>query len=359
MFCPLCGKESLGICMECYLKKKPASYDPVNVVFCPVCANVNYRNENLSIIEFESKFTEIIKKHLEFPENLEVTYVNTGDFRAGSLIEQFNEYRTKSFSVDIKVGGVYKPSEAGWFERDSERSLNQIFEIPITIKVNLVPVQCLMCSRKSGGYYEAVIQVRDISCDILSLVDRILDKIFALTGKDYITRIDNTDSGIDIYLISAKQASAYEKEFREHGFSIKRSSKLVGMKDGKDLYRHFLSVRAPKFREDDIIEYNGNFIRILKIGRTVEYIPLEGKRKKNIKILDIESIEPAAKGTDAVHYIYGGIEDDTGKIKLEDKDKRYSFDINKFSHNSKNLIENLKIGDKIKIYKINGVFYAV
>ncbi|WP_394325584.1 NMD3-related protein [Methanosarcina barkeri] len=53
----------------------------------------------------------------------------------------------------------------------------------------------------------------------------------------------------------------------ELGGNFSESPTLVGMKDGKNLYRITFAVRLPEFRPGDVIKFRGKIIQIKSSGK--------------------------------------------------------------------------------------------
>ncbi len=106
------------------------------------------------------------------------------------------------------------------------------------VKIESTFTTCPRCGRIAAGYYEGVIQFRGKPERIEKSIERLssyLDR-----NDSFITRIENTDTGKDVYVGSKTLAEGFLK--RMH-MDYKISYTLHGMKDGKKLYRNTYSVR--------------------------------------------------------------------------------------------------------------------
>ncbi|MFH0834803.1 MAG: NMD3-related protein [Candidatus Micrarchaeota archaeon] len=99
--------------------------------------------------------------------------------------------------------------------------------------------QCQECSLRSGGYHEAVIQVRgDDKERIRQAAERLIHKISATT---FIAKVEEKKEGIDIQV--GRKRAALEAVDWMH-LPRTQSNKLIGMHEGKRLMRTSICVRV-------------------------------------------------------------------------------------------------------------------
>ncbi len=102
--------------------------------------------------------------------------------------------------------------------------------------------QCPDCSRKFGGYYEAILQLRgEFPEDILDFIDKVVSKHSDRTGAYF--RIEKIKEGINLYIGSKSIANKLAKILKDMKFEIKKSYKLVTKRDGKEIYRTVIVAR--------------------------------------------------------------------------------------------------------------------
>ncbi len=157
--------------------------------------------------------------------------------------------------------------------------IDRLFHKELETEVRIIREACDMCSRISGGYFEAIVQIRATDrnpednekkrCE--EIADDVLKRM-RLKG-DRMAFISNTSEvkeGIDLYIGSANAARHICKEVNSQlGGRFSESETLQGRKDGKDMYRVTFSLRLPKFMKSDIIEYKDKIIEIRKFGKKV------------------------------------------------------------------------------------------
>ncbi len=96
---------------------------------------------------------------------------------------------------------------------------------------------CEDCSKKAGGYYEAIIQLRGER----EQVEKYLEKIKKTISKDsFVSKIEEIHGGYDIYVGSKDVAF---NVLTKYELKAKRSRTLAGVKEGKKIYRHTFAVR--------------------------------------------------------------------------------------------------------------------
>ncbi len=95
-------------------------------------------------------------------------------------------------------------------------------------------IMCLVCSRKSGSYHEAKIQLRDG-----------LEFLVSFIPEDEIVRVDELKEGIDVLVLSKAAAKSFISLVKNK-YSVKFSRKLVGERGGKRIYRDVYAVRKWK-----------------------------------------------------------------------------------------------------------------
>ena len=95
---------------------------------------------------------------------------------------------------------------------------------------------CEMHVRFSGGYYEAMIQVRGPDKEV------ILRKVGKLVPEKSITNIESIKEGYNVKIMRKSNAAAAAKALMAR-FSVKRSYKVGGSKKGKMVYRDYYAVR--------------------------------------------------------------------------------------------------------------------
>lgn len=104
------------------------------------------------------------------------------------------------------------------------------------IRVLVNKTQCIDCSRKQGGYHEAIIQIRGNS------TDRITQKIIEEIEKtSFITSVTEQKHGIDMQVGSKKAAL---QAVTSTGKAFTTTNKLVGAKDGKRLLKMTILLRV-------------------------------------------------------------------------------------------------------------------
>ncbi len=144
----------------------------------------------------------------------------------------------------IKEGKLWKKKEIKKAIKDklNAREINFENNMAVTQKgkikfeVKTKKEICVACSRFAGGYYESVLQLRGFSQEEI-------EKIFSFIQEEF--RFEKTKHGIDVYLMHKPLAEKIARKIKRifKNIEIKKSYKLVTVKDGKRVYRNYVSVR--------------------------------------------------------------------------------------------------------------------
>jgi nonsense-mediated mRNA decay protein 3 len=198
IICPKCGRSNEAVkfieafCIDCYPYKFKLPED-LELQVCKRCERMLFKGEWMP---YNSKKIE------EY-----VVSKCKGDF--------------SSAKYDIDNGVVIFTIKKG----DAQIDIERFVELKKMVTI------CPRCSRISGGYYEAIIQLRGNDAKIAKY-NRILTEM--LKKSTFISKSEEKDEGTDIYVGSSK---AVVGVITELGLRTKITRKLAGLKDGKRFHR--------------------------------------------------------------------------------------------------------------------------
>jgi nonsense-mediated mRNA decay protein 3 len=104
---------------------------------------------------------------------------------------------------------------------------------------------CPMCTRVSGGYYEAIVQLRGENIgEVMEAIDGLITKF---DDRKAFYRSKERREGLDLYMGSKNVAKKVANMLRgRYNAELKTSFKIAGFKEGRELRRTTISVRLPK-----------------------------------------------------------------------------------------------------------------
>ena len=256
MLCVECGREREifreGVCLECYLKHHIFSHGPafIDIPICVHCGSLKYKN-----IWMKDSFETVLKRWVKHLFSIERDLKNID-------IELSCRDDLEEIPCEITIIGFIDDVEI----REKHH-----------ITVRLKGTVCDICSKRFGGYHEAIIQLR-ASQRIISDQERKNLKLFIENmvsdmqekgnRKLFITDIGEERGGIDFYLSDKQAAHAIIKRVQERfGGELKTSSKNIGMKDGKKVYRMTYLLRLHHFQKGDFLSYQNKYFYISTVSK--------------------------------------------------------------------------------------------
>jgi len=241
-FCVVCGATDRplveGVCAPCAADRTTLLSAPkrAEVTICPHCGarqvGAHWERSGASPVLTSEDLTPF----LEMPEEVGVRRVRWEETEATDTVREFVG------RARVRFRGV---------ERD--------VEVPLSVRI--VHRTCPECSRKSGRYYTAILQLRGPVDGPSEKADRRrarLDEEWTRLVREMrpdwrkaVSFREELPEGWDCYFTDTLAARAVAKLAKQRfGASVKVSSSLVGRKNGQDLYRVTFCLRFPH-RSDD------------------------------------------------------------------------------------------------------------
>ena len=278
--CVVCGAEGEivhGMCIKCFDERVPCVFFPqqVDITVCAHCGAIMVGKRWVWDVDIGAVVSELIRKKMRVEKGVKVLA-----FRS-KLNEESIARMSADVAVDVKINGF-------------------ILHRHGHVVVNVHRTTCKVCSRKFGNYYEAIIQIRGEgrvpdSDEIQNISNTIRREVVKASERDrgvFITKEEDVRGGKDFYLSSSllakKIAEGLAKKFSAR---LKVSPKLVGRRDGREVYRVTYSVRLPRIRAGDIIENNGEYFVVEAVAR--RRVKLKGLRNPQTIIKDISTLARA------------------------------------------------------------------
>ncbi len=207
-FCPACGKETEifinGFCIECFKKRFKKTQFPkfIKIYQCKFCKK--FAVGNLLFDSLEEAVNKAIK-----------------DFKDLKLIliaENFVKLAKEVENLIIE-------------EKDVEIKIKQII--------------CKYCNMMQTGYKQAIIQLRSKNNEeFLKIIEEVIEKERKFDNLSFISKIEESKNGIDLYIGSKKAAYKAINEIKKYyKINIKVSKKLVGIKSGKRIFLDTIAIR--------------------------------------------------------------------------------------------------------------------
>ena len=149
----------------------------------------------------------------------------------------FSEAKIKNLILD-KCKGDFESAE---YDMDRQVVVFRLKHTDATIEkpvaLDIRKTICLQCSRISGGYFEAIIQLRGNRQKVEKSAEMLIKRA---ETKTFIAKTDDKEEGIDIYLGSSKVVVGLMAEL---GVRALITKKLIGREQGKRLYRTTFLIR--------------------------------------------------------------------------------------------------------------------
>jgi len=339
MFCVECGKETTifkdGVCIDCYLKTHNFTKGP-KIIDIPICTHCNsYKIKNIWTNElFSDVIKRIIKNTFKISKQLKKIDINT------DCKEEKERITCKVF-----ISGFLEKTE-----------ITEEHEIIVRLKKTV----CDVCSKRFGGYHEAIIQIRadkrDLSKqeinDIVTNVEVQVENLVAKGNRSlFITDIGIEHGGLDFFLSDKGAALTITNKIQDkYGGEIKQSSKNMGMKDSRQIYRMTYLLRLSPYKKDDTLKIKNKFYKIRSISKNKikmidlsnwEEILTDTKSIKKSNIIQEDSIDEMIIVSQTKNEIQI-MNPDTYKIKIVKKPKKINFPAKK--------IKTITIEEQIYLY---------
>ncbi|NYT03537.1 MAG: hypothetical protein GKC00_02395 [Candidatus Methanofastidiosa archaeon] len=285
--CFVCGKEDIlkdGRCKECYLRESFQFSIParIKVPYCKSC-NSYYTNRWNTLEDKTSFVNEIIKNNVS--SNREIDFVPEFSKKNNKKIQSKIEFAEEGNIT--KVNTIIRP-----FHDDPSFDMNASTEILLSGE------QCQRCSRFYGGYYEAILQIRneekkielEKANDIMEIIDELSDRLISKDRMAFIARVEELKEGIDVYMGSLSAARKIANDLiKRFSGSMGESHKLMGLDrdSGKKIYRTTVTVRLKNMEQR--CAYYRNHLYLLDIaGDNFKLTSLEDGSVLSIKAKEFE-----------------------------------------------------------------------
>ncbi len=298
--CPRCGRECYklfdSVCKDCFFETFKLIELPhvLHVRICSVCGAHFHRGrwEDVGNIE------DVVLKAVE-----DALFIHNEAEDVEVYLEP-KEITPYMYMVRAEVDAVVR-EEPVHAEAETE--------------VRIQRAACDMCSRESGGYFEAIIQIRaagrfpteeekkrsmTIAREAMESMRKKGDRLA------FISEEVEQKGGIDLYMGSMNASRQVCRLINlELGGNFSESPTLVGMKDGKNLYRITFAVRLPEFGPGDVIRFRGKIIQIKSSGKKVNGTSLEDGSRFLSTPEELKGAEKIGNIGDAVLTVLVSIED--------------------------------------------------
>lgn len=224
-FCPKCGSEKgpfiFGFCKKCYLEDHKVLEVPQKLLLkkCKSCGAILVNRKWVQ--ENSESLKEFIAKHIKVLE-----------IKNASLSIDV-EHHEKHADVLLVVSGTIDGKKV-----EAEYNCRICYEFK----------QCDSCTKRSGSYHEAVMQIRfsekngNKANNVLAFIENLnLEK----NGSGGILKTTKVKNGFDMQIISKRTAKLIARALaKKFDASIKVSTTLAGItKDGKEKLRYTYLVK--------------------------------------------------------------------------------------------------------------------
>lgn len=298
--CPRCGRECDklfdSVCKDCFFETFKLIELPhvLHVRICSACGAYFHRSrwENVGNTE------DVV---LRAVENALFIHSEAGDVEVYFEPREITPY---IYHVRAEVDAVVR-EEPVHAEAETE--------------VRIQRTACDMCSRESGGYFEAIIQIRaagrfpteDENKRCMAIAREAMESMRKKGDRlAFISEVLEQKEGVDLYMGSMNASRQVCRLITsELGGSFSESPTLVGMKDGKNVYRVTFSVRLPEFRPGEVMRFRGKIIHIKSSGKKVNGISLEDGLRFISTPEELKGAEKIGNMGDAVLTVLVSIED--------------------------------------------------
>lgn len=215
IYCPTCNNSSDRVmfigefCEECTIKKlRKLIPEVVEVYFCRICGRVRAGQEY-----YEASNKAIAAAIDDYLHDYGLKNVRTG-------VESIND------STGMAVLRLHFNIEGAKVTFEKEVRLKRLHRT------------CDRCLKERSGYFEATVQLRGDPDKIEKTLER-MSKFLARYNA-FVTKVDRTENGIDIYTSDKKATSQF---FASRKLKPKVSYVLSGLKRNRRVYKHVYLLR--------------------------------------------------------------------------------------------------------------------
>jgi nonsense-mediated mRNA decay protein 3 len=278
IFCPKCGKpsETPGLCTQCRIESTPwyTCDNRVTSIHCPSCGATKVGNT----------WTDSDRQRSDLAPEI-----------AKSAVHLRPEVRKPAIEVSVDDMTVNR-SRANLVIRGS--LYNKPVEGTCSVEIIWHKEQCDRCNRISGSYYEGIVQVRadgripsvyEIQT-ASSIAEQVEDSLQSGGERlSFISDMQSTRDGLDI-IVGSQHIGALisQKIIAELGGRYTTHPKLVGEKNGRQLFRITYSVRLPRYQKYDIVVVKNKYFEVQGVESRLRAIDLSDGASKSIREDDVE-----------------------------------------------------------------------
>ncbi|HIH36489.1 MAG TPA: hypothetical protein HA232_01095 [Methanocellales archaeon] len=336
LFCPNCGQRSEnGLCTQCFLEQFDLVNCPPLLVakVCTTCGSC-FRNGKWVECDLNSLTTSTVRSQLNINPAAEDVHI--------SLVpEIFGENMRVHAHVDAMVRG---------------RAVSEDFDVDVRIARK----SCDRCRLITGGYYEAIVQLRaenryptsEERSRCKDITANVINQLQKSNRMTFISDIKELKEGIDIYVVPIHAGDQVSKAIAERfGGQISRAAKLAGRREGKDVYRVSFSVRLPRFMVGDILSLGDLIIDITSTGKRIVGRDLNTGARFNSDVKDMVDAELLCHRSDAKTTVLTMVQDD--EIQVLDPDSYEPITL------PRPAFLNAKGGDEVSVIKTHKCMFVL
>ena len=262
--CYLCGEESVldGLCGSCYAKEHPLAEVPpmVSIETCKRCGAIKVPGGWKRIPTSISEDEEVLEFQLW---DLLGREVKTASSDVEISLEELNRL-DRVLHMKLHLEGKshpFLPEHTEAYDIEIRRSFST----------------CDTCGMMSGGYHEAILQIRADGRKLTEREESEITKIVAdMTVSDYeadakafVTSMSTDQYGMDFYVGSEHLTRSLATELESRYLAERKENfKLIGQdKGGKDKFRVTILVRLPRFTIGDFVSVAQNPCQVMAMSR--------------------------------------------------------------------------------------------
>lgn len=132
---------------------------------------------------------------------------------------------------------------------------------------------------KHPQYYEAILQLRDTSQDVVDYVEREF-----MSHKIPITQALEVKNGFDFYVADSQFTKSLGQRLQEKfGGELVLTASLYGVKKDREVYRVTVLFRGMPFKKGDLVRYRGEEWKVLSLSKYILLQELNSGKKVQLR----------------------------------------------------------------------------